>query len=168
MPKLSVDIESATAAQALTALEKGFYTGFITAEKEQNTKPPSNGTMLGLQVEIDSGPYHGRRLPGGPNQYFFTMTGGRKEDGTPYDVSRFYELINALKAEWICEHCGQPSTKKFVKEKGKYFVPCCGKPVAIKLDESWIGKRANWQVDTEKIPDSDDLRNVIKGARPLD
>jgi hypothetical protein len=173
MPLLSVNIEEASAATALQPVEKGFYKGHIIYQDLVDIKLPSRGQQVRLQVEIDEGEYRGRRIPGGPNQFCYAFQKGIKvnDDGTehPYDLGKMYDLINALKATWLCKNCGQSSTKKFVKEKGKYFSPCCGKTPLIDFDtDEWIGLRANWQVDTEKQQNSDDLRNVIKGARPLE
>lgn len=166
MPKLTASLETATSLQPL---EKAFYIGHISAQKIDFSKK-TGAPMVGLQVEVDEGDYRGRYLPGGPNSYFFTMAGGKKEDGTPYDLGRLFDLINSIGAYWTCPDCGQSTNKKFVKEKGRYFTPCCGKsPHAIEFDtDTWVGLRARWQVDVEKMQDSDDMRNVIKGARPLE
>ncbi len=172
-PLLSVDLNEASSATSLQPVEKNFYNGHITYQDVVDIKAPSRGQQVRLQVEIDDGDYRGRRLPGGPNMFYYAFQKGVKvnDDGSehPYDLGKMYDLINALKAAWTCKNCGQTSNKKFVKEKSRYFSPCCGKPPLIDFNtDDWMGLRARWQVDVEKQQNSDDLRNVIKGARPLD
>lgn len=181
MPKLTATTENATAFQPL---EKGIYTGHVTVQKAQDTKKlDANGQpakMVALQFEVDEPSYNaggelksdpdivGRQLPGMNNWYFIMVSGNKEGSTEPHDTRGLCEAVNALGATWECRECGMSSSRKLVKEKSSYLCPNCGRRIAFDFDsDTWPGLRCKLVVDTEKIKNSDDSRNVVKALRPL-
>jgi hypothetical protein len=167
MPKLTAIGEVATAFQALP---KDFYVGHVryqAIDYSQKTGAP----MVCLCFEVDEGDYKGARVPGSEKFAYRVMVGGKKENGEPHDLGRLFATINALQAEWSCGACGLTTTGSFVKERGRYFCPSCGKEAAlagVTYDtDTWQNLQCRIQVDIRDIPGFEDPVNEIKGLRPL-
>jgi predicted RNA-binding Zn-ribbon protein involved in translation (DUF1610 family) len=172
MPQLSASLESAERMATLPETKNGVapYPVRVKAEKTEFSKK-TGAPMICLQFDIDDGEYRGRELPG-MSGWYYIMAGGKRENGMNHDLSRLFETINALKAEWTCEDCGHTSQDNFAKEKVKgsfhFMCPACGKRANVKLDGTWQGLQARCRVGVEKMQGSDGERNTIDGLLPRD
>lgn len=165
MPQLSASLESAEQIATLpkTDASNPPYPCVVLAEDTKfSTK--TGAPMICLQFQIDEGEYAGRDLPG-MNGWYYIMAGGKRENGMNHDLSRLFDTVNALKAEWTCGNCAKTSSDAFVKEKVKgsyhYLCPACGQRASINLDGSWIGLQCKVSVGIEKMEGSDNERNTI-------
>ena len=160
MPKLTASLETAS---TFAPLAKAVYAGHVSAEEEQFSKK-TGAPMVALQFIVDGGDYHGRELPG-MGGWYYIMSGGKRENGEPHNLSRLFDTINALGAEWRCTDCGMTTTKRFTKEKVKgefqYFYPNCGKRASVECNGSWVGLPCRIEVNVEKMENSENERNNV-------
>jgi hypothetical protein len=128
--------------------------------------------MVCLQFIIDEGDYNGRHVPPFDNAWYRVMVGGKTEEGSDHNLGRWFDTINALKAEWTCTGCGTASTRKFVREKGKLFCPQCGgESIKVGVDcdsDQFVGLRCRIIVDQRTVEGFDEPINDIAGLRPLE
>lgn len=170
MPRLTASLEQAENLAPLPKTDQSRppYRGHVSAEKMEFSKK-TGAPMVCLQFEVDEDDYRGRQLPG-MNGWYYIMAGGKRENGELHDLSRLFDTINFLGAEWTCTSCSNTSTQSFVKEKIKasyqYHCPHCGARADVSLDSSWIGLSCRIGVDIEKMQGSDNDRNVITRLYP--
>lgn len=164
-PKITAIGEVAT---VMAPLPKGLYHAVVTREKLDYSKKTS-APMICLGFQIDEGDYAGRNVPPSDKMWFRVMVGGTKEDGTPHNLGRWLELVNALSAIWTCSACGTTSNKKFVREKGLLFCPSCGKEAikaGVDFDGELVGLKCRIIVDQRDVEGFDEPLNDISGVRP--
>lgn len=172
MPQLTADLESAERLATLPASDANNppLRARVTGEKTELSKK-TGAPMICLQFEVIDGEFVGRTLPG-MGGWYYVMAGGKKEDGSLHDLSRLFDTINALGAEWTCNGCGNTSTDKFLREKVRasyhYLCPNCRSRASIKLDGSWMGLLTRVRVGVEKMQNSDEDRNTVNGLLPID
>lgn len=171
MPHVSADLESAERFAALPKTDDNNPPLHAVVKEEFEGTSKSGAPMVQLRFEITSGDHQGRELPG-MGGWLYIMAGGKKEDGSPYDISRLLETGSALRAEYRCRQCGETTTAPLAKEKVKgaynYLCPKCGKRAVIEYTGSWTGLRCRLRIGVEKMQNSDEDRNVIAAVLPAD
>lgn len=172
MALLEADLTEGT---KLTAIEEKTVIGFINMTPEDRTAKSNLSSMIAFTVEVEEPmEFAGRILPAGPNSRHNITYKGQYQDKktgalTKMNLGGLYDAINALKVEWTCGSCKVTSDAKFIVEKGHYHCPACGASAKVTFDtDTWVGKRARFNISIRKSNNSDDMFNQIDKILPLD
>lgn len=173
MGKLSAD---GTTAQSFTTYAKGWYNAHVKGASVQYTKA-TGATMIVIDWKPDRSDDYGD-CDSASTVREWIMVDGLSAAGEPLRTDKYFDRIDALgvKRDYMC--CNNMASKRpFVvkKEDGKYYCPHCGNIAKVEVDVNedaartlpWDNLNARILLTVEKLPNSDDERNRVQRAAPM-